>query len=50
MYKNRLKELGLFSPEEGRLSGDPITILRYLMGAGGKLQREQRQTLLRGAH
>ena len=38
-YKDRLRELGLFSAEEQRLQGDLVTAFRYLKGKeGGKIQ------------
>ena len=39
-YKDRLRELRLFSLEKGRLQGDLVVAFQYLKGPTGKLGRD----------
>ena len=39
-YEDRLRELGLFSPEKRRLWGHLIVAFQYLKGATGKMGKD----------
>ncbi|GAB0180420.1 hypothetical protein GRJ2_000507300 [Grus japonensis] len=39
-YEDRLRELGLFSPENRQLWGDLIVAFQYLKGPTGKIERD----------